>query len=131
MAAKLSGPSGGRYDVAQNSTINVTPFVDVMLVLLIIFMVTAPMMATGVPIDLAKATSKPLDTPKKEPLLVSLDKAGKIYIGQTAYTLEDLGPKLQAIAKERDKDEAVQFSGDQGIDLPQLESHRFDQRCRL
>jgi biopolymer transport protein TolR len=107
-----TGRRGKRTRHAPMGEINVTPFVDVMLVLLIIFMVAAPLMATGVPIDLPKTTAKPLDAPKKEPLLVSIDKEGKVFIGTTPIALADLAAKMKAIGAERGTDEPIQISGD-------------------
>ena len=75
MAAKLSGPSGGRYEVAQNATINVTPFVDVMLVLLIIFMVAAPLASVTIKVNLPPAVSKPAKDPPTR--VYHLDQEGR------------------------------------------------------
>jgi len=101
------GPAGGggggrrgrRKRYAPMSEINVTPFVDVMLVLLIIFMVSAPMLTVGVPIDLPQSKAKPLEG-DTEPLTVSVGKDGKIYLQEAEITADELVPKLQAIAKE-------------------------------
>jgi biopolymer transport protein TolR len=80
--------------------INVTPFVDVMLVLLIIFMVTAPLLTAGVPIDLPKSdASASADTSEKEPLIISVDGDGRLFLQETEITLEEIVPKLKAIAK--------------------------------
>jgi len=115
MAAKLSGPSGGRYDVAQNASINVTPFVDVMLVLLIIFMVSAPLLTVGVPIDLPQTQAKSLDQ-DKEPLTISVDDKGAIYLQNSAVALDDLLPKLQAIAEARGGSDArIYVRGDKSV----------------
>ena len=122
---KAGGGSGGRRGKrrakhAPMSEINVTPFVDVMLVLLIIFMVTAPMMATGIQLDLPSAAAKQLDTPKKEPLLVSISKDGKIYLGsqdKESIPLADLRKKMEAIGEQRGgKDDPVQINGDKGTE---------------
>jgi biopolymer transport protein TolR len=105
---KTGGGGGGRRGRrkahAPMSEINVTPFVDVMLVLLIIFMVTAPLMATGVPLDLPQAKGKQIETQNKEPLVVSIAKDGKIFLGQEEKiptTLDELGAKLKAVAAAR------------------------------
>ncbi len=98
------GRRGRRKGNAPMSEINVTPFVDVMLVLLIIFMVTAPLMATGVPLDLPQAKGKQIETQNKEPLVVSIAKDGKIFLGQeekVPTSLEELGTKLKAVAAAR------------------------------
>jgi biopolymer transport protein TolR len=78
------------------SDINVTPFVDVMLVLLIIFMVAAPMMIEGVEVSLPQATSKPLAT-EQDQLIVSIDEAGAIFINDFKVQIDDLGEKLHKI----------------------------------
>ena len=80
------------------SEINVTPFVDVMLVLLIVFMVTAPLLTVGVPVDLPKTTASNLQG-NDEPLAVSLDGQGKIYLMETEVALDDLAPRLAAISQ--------------------------------
>ncbi|HET7414041.1 MAG TPA: protein TolR [Pararhizobium sp.] len=79
------------------SEINVTPFVDVMLVLLIIFMVAAPLLTVGVPIDLPETQAKALNA-QTEPITVSVDKAGDIYIQDAKIPLDEIVPKLKAIA---------------------------------
>jgi biopolymer transport protein TolR len=86
------------------SEINVTPFVDVMLVLLIIFMVTAPMMQQGVDVDLPETTTQPLRM-KDEPLILSVQKSGKYFLGRTEVSLDDLEEKLEAIFEGRDSKE--------------------------
>lgn len=80
------------------SDINMTPFVDVMLVLLIVFMVAAPLMTVGVPIDLPETASKPLQG-DKEPLTISVDASGKIFLQDTVIALDEVVPKLKAIAE--------------------------------
>ncbi|MCU0589926.1 MAG: protein TolR [Desulfobacterales bacterium] len=82
------------------SEINVTPFVDVMLVLLIIFMVTAPMMMQGMDVALPQVTSKPLET-KEEHLMITLNKDGQIYINDFQVTLDTLQDKLSKILQGR------------------------------
>ena len=76
--------------------INVTPFVDVMLVLLIVFMVTAPLLTVGVPIDVPRTQARALGQ-DREPLAVSVDKEGQIFLQNTLIAAADLVPKLQAI----------------------------------
>lgn len=89
---------------AAMSEINVTPFVDVMLVLLIIFMVAAPLLTAGVPIELPDTAAAALPTEQEEPLTISMTADGKLLI-QTEEVLEDaLIPKLRAIAAERKSD---------------------------
>ena len=94
--------SGGRNRAL--SEINVTPFVDVMLVLLIIFMVTAPMMQQGVDVDLPETTTQPLRM-QDEPLVLSVQKNGKYFLGRTEVPLDGLEEKLEAIFEGRDSKE--------------------------
>lgn len=82
------------------SDINVTPMVDVMLVLLIIFMVTAPLLTVGVPVDLPK-TNAPAITGQDEPLVVSVNPTGDVYLQETKIELEDLAPRLRAIIQNK------------------------------
>ena len=99
MAASLMGGRGGkRARDRPLADINVTPLVDVMLVLLIIFMVTAPLMTSGVPVDLPKTNAQPINN-DSEPLTVSMNAAGKIFLQDQEVTAEELVPKLQAISK--------------------------------
>ncbi len=83
------------------SEINVTPFVDVMLVLLIIFMVAAPLLVVGVPLELPETEASSLPTPDDEPLTVNLDGAGRIFIQDVEVGLDGLVPRLRAIRGER------------------------------
>ena len=117
---KSGGGGGGRRRRGRAHTpmseINVTPFVDVMLVLLIIFMVAAPLLTAGVPLDLPSAKGKALDQQQKEPVVVSITKEGRIFIGQEEknnLTIDELVPKLKAMFEARGtKDEAVFLRGD-------------------
>jgi len=95
------------------SDINVTPLVDVMLVLLIVFMVAAPLMTVGVPIELPQTKAKPLqgDT---EPITVSVNAEGKVYLQNTEIGLDTLIPKLQAIA-QNGYDERIYVRGDTSV----------------
>ncbi|SMH55858.1 protein TolR [Mesorhizobium australicum] len=94
------GRRGGRRRGARApmSEINVTPMVDVMLVLLIIFMVAAPMMTVGVPIDLPETQAKPLNA-ETQPITVSVNDKGQIYLQETEIPIEEVVPKLEAISK--------------------------------
>jgi biopolymer transport protein ExbD len=94
MGAKLAGSGGGRFDLGQNSDINVTPFVDVMLVLLIIFMVAIPAATTSIKLDLPPAIPPPPGTKVKEPVLVNVQAGGGIFIGETATSIDTLPADL-------------------------------------
>jgi biopolymer transport protein TolR len=95
------------------SDINVTPLVDVMLVLLIVFMVAAPLMTTGVPIELPKTQAKQLSTPS-EPLTISVQVDRKVFIDKTEIALTDLAAKLQALAKNGNE-EQLMVRGDTNV----------------
>jgi biopolymer transport protein TolR len=96
------------------SEINVTPMVDVMLVLLIIFMVSAPLLTVGVAIDLPQTQAKSLDQ-DREPITVTVNDKGQFYLQNTEYKIEELVPKLQAIAKNGG-DERIFVRGDKKVD---------------
>ena len=85
-------------DLPENHEINVTPFVDVMLVLLIIFMVAAPLMTVGVPIDLPESQARALSA-DTQPITVSVDGEGKVFLQETEIALDEIVPRLQAIAQ--------------------------------
>ena len=109
MGANLTSSSGilrrgKRRRSRLMAEINVTPFVDVMLVLLIVFMVSAPMLTVGVPIELPKTTANALPTEREEPLTITLTATGQIFIQKTETTVEELITKLSAIAQERSGD---------------------------
>jgi biopolymer transport protein TolR len=111
MAAPLSGRGRSRY--RPLAEINVTPLVDVMLVLLIVFMVAAPLMTSGVPVDLPKTSAAPLNQ-DSDPLTVSVNSEGKIYLQDTEATLPELVTKLQAISDNK-SDRRIFVRGDKGI----------------
>jgi biopolymer transport protein TolR len=115
-----SGSSGGRRGRRGRrsvmSEINVTPFVDVMLVLLIVFMVSAPLLTVGVPLDLPQSQAKSMDQ-DREPLTVSVNDHGQIYLQNSEITAEELVPKLKAITDARGGfDERVYVRGDKKVD---------------
>ena len=87
------------------SEINVTPFVDIMLVLLIIFMVAAPLLSVGIEVDLPNTKAKPLAIEKERPLTLTLDGDDNIFINEVKINIEELRAKLLAIKKERETDE--------------------------
>ena len=98
MAGPMMGRGGGRgRRYRPMAEINVTPFVDVMLVLLIIFMVAAPMMTSGVPVDLPRTAAQPLNQ-EQEPLTISVDPQGRIFLQETEVELGSLVERLRAIA---------------------------------
>jgi len=101
MAAKLSGGGGDRFNVEQNSEINVTPFVDVMLVLLIIFMVAAPLASVTVEVNLPPAVAKQSDSPPK-PVYISIQQSGKVYIGDFETSVDMMGADLAKNIGRRD-----------------------------
>lgn len=120
MAANAGTPSiGGRRRRSRRgvmSEINVTPMVDVMLVLLIIFMVSAPLLTVGVPIDLPQSQAKSLDQ-DKEPLTISVNDKGQVYLQNSEIKVDELVDKLKAVAEARGGTEArVYVRGDKKVD---------------
>jgi biopolymer transport protein TolR len=121
MAASTMGVSaaGGRRRRrrAIMSEINVTPFVDVMLVLLIVFMVSAPLLTVGVPIDLPQSQAKALEQ-NNEPLTISIDVDGKVYLQNNEIKLDDLVPKLKAVIDARggNPNDLIYVRGDKKVD---------------
>ena len=121
MAMNIAGSSagGGRRGRGRKpvmAEINVTPMVDVMLVLLIIFMVSAPLLTVGVPLDLPQTQAKSLDQ-DKNPLTLSVSLKGQVYLNDTEITLDELVPKLNAITQTRGgMDERIFVRGDKKVD---------------
>jgi biopolymer transport protein TolR len=121
MAAAAGGAKGGytrrnsrrRKSVGVMHEINVTPLVDVMLVLLIVFMVAAPLMTVGIPIELPKTEAKQLNS-SVEPLTISIDANRTIFLQETKITLGELAPKLLAIVKNGN-DEQILVRGDKDV----------------
>ena len=95
------------------SEINVTPFVDVMLVLLIVFMVTAPLLTVGIPVDLPKVKASAL-TDQKDPLEITFKIGGEIYLGESEVDVENLIPRLNAIT-ELNKEARIYVRGDRVV----------------
>src|SRR5215475_10959365 len=119
MAISSGGASSGAFGKRRHhrnpvmSQINVTPMVDVMLVLLIIFMVSAPLLTVGVPIDLPQTQAASLDQADKEPLAVSVGNDGKVFLQSSEIKIDELVPKLKAIAEARGgNDERIYVRGD-------------------
>jgi len=94
MGAKMGGGGGGKFDLGQNSDMNVTPFVDVMLVLLIIFMVSIPAATVSIKLDLPPAIPPPPGTKVKEPVLINLQRGQLVFIGEVPTTLDRLTADL-------------------------------------
>ncbi len=119
MAANAGTPVIGRRKHHRRkvmSEINVTPMVDVMLVLLIIFMVSAPLLTVGVPIDLPQSQAKSLEQ-DKEPLTLSVNEKGQIFLQNAEIDVNDLIPKLEAVAQARGGTDArVYVRGDKKVD---------------
>lgn len=101
MAAKLSGGGGGKYHVEQNAEINVTPFVDIMLVLLIIFMVAAPLASVSVELTLPTAVAPPQQNPPK-PIYISIQTDGDVFIGDIKSDPGAIGGELTSQIGARD-----------------------------
>ena len=95
------------------SEINVTPFVDVMLVLLIVFMVTAPLLTVGIPVDLPKVKASAL-TDQKDPLEITVKLGGEIFLGESKVEVENLIPRLNAIT-ELNKEARIYVRGDRVV----------------
>jgi biopolymer transport protein TolR len=95
------------------SEINVTPMVDVMLVLLVIFMITAPLLTVGVPVDLPKTKAEAMQDPD-EPLVVSINKEGKIFLQDSELTADQLGPRVAAISNNN-PEVKIFIRGDQAV----------------
>ena len=114
MGAKLSGGGGSKFHVEANAEINVTPFVDVMLVLLIIFMVAAPLATVSVEVTLPKAVAKPIANPPK-PVYISIQKDADIYIANEPTSLDALGDDLKkAIGARNPEEERIFIRCDKG-----------------
>jgi biopolymer transport protein ExbD len=108
MGAKLSGPGSKAGTIEQNADINVTPFVDIMLVLLIIFMVAAPMATVSIRLDLPPAVPPPPGTPNKDPVYVSIQEGGDLYIAERPTTIATLPQDVcSALAAPNCREERV------------------------
>ena len=115
MGAQFGNKVGrGRRRQNQFSEINVTPFVDVMLVLLIVFMISAPLLSTGISVDLPESEAKALAEPDNAPLEVSIQKGGEIFIGENEVTREKFIPLLTAIMQQKE-DERIYLRADETL----------------
>ena len=122
----MSGPSGGiggrrgrGNRRAPMADINVTPLVDVMLVLLIIFMITAPLLTAAVPIDLPESRAKPVETEEQEPVQLSINGDDTLYIGEEVVPEAELPARLDAIARAnegQDRPRQIMLRADTGLD---------------
>ncbi len=123
MAFSMPGGGGGgrrrRGARAPIADINVTPFVDVMLVLLIIFMVTAPLLVTGVPVQLPESRAAPVAAEEQEPVQLTLNRAGALFLGDTEIAPATLPDRLAAIALENqglEQPRQIMLRADAGLD---------------
>ena len=116
-----SSVGGGRFRRRRYlpiADINVTPMVDVMLVLLVIFMITAPLLQVGVPVDLPKTSAQNVSG-KDEPLVVSVNSKDEVFLGDTKYELADLATKLKSVHDEK-ADQRVFIRGDKAINYGRM-----------
>jgi biopolymer transport protein TolR len=110
-----------RYRRAPMAEINVTPFVDVMLVLLIIFMITAPLLVSGVPVELPESRANPLDQ-KNEPLDISIDKEGQVFLDSQPVSAGELSARLEQIAADQNpkNPRQIMLRGDSSISYGEM-----------
>ncbi len=118
MGMSTGGRGRGSSKYKRMSEINVTPFVDVMLVLLVVFMVTAPMLTIGVPVDLPEAQAKPLPDDTK-PIEVTVDQNGAIFLGDTPVGMAELVARLRAITENR-MEARIYVRGDRSLEYGRI-----------
>lgn len=120
MAAKVGGSKGGKFSLNQNADMNVTPFVDVMLVLLIIFMVSIPAATVSIKLDLPPAIPPPPGTKVKEPVLINIQRGGTIFIGEAPTNLDRLTGDLTLVLQREEptipvNEQRVYIRGDRDV----------------
>lgn len=119
----MQGPFNRSGKSKPMAEINVVPFIDVMLVLLVIFMITAPMLTQGVQVDLPQVSSEPIDTQDSDPIIISVDREGGYFItlgeDSTAVSLEQISERVSAILQRR-PGTPVMVRGDQGVQYGQI-----------
>lgn len=114
------GSAGARSrSYRKMSEINVTPFVDVMLVLLVVFMITAPLLTSGVDVNLPQTDAKPITDEDNKPMEITMKLNGEVYIGETKVERERLIALLQAMTKD-DPDRRIFIRGDKGLNYGQI-----------
>jgi biopolymer transport protein TolR len=117
-AAKMQAEGGRRRRSRRHvpmSEINVTPFVDVMLVLLIVFMITAPLLTVGVPLEMPKTNAGAVNA-DTQPITISVDGAGRVYLQESEIAIDEVAPKLRAISQNRQGEETRIFvRGDRSV----------------
>jgi len=118
MGVSTAGGGGRRKHGRINSEINVTPLVDVMLVLLVIFMITAPMMTVAVPVDLPKTQARNVSA-NKEPLVISVKGNGDVYLMENKIDMNNLVARLTALSGQ-DPDARIFVRGDQSVDYGRI-----------
>ena len=111
--APVETGSGDEFSYRPVAEINVTPFIDVMLVLLVIFMVAAPLMTVGVPVQLPKTAAQKVSQPR-QPVVVSVDQDGRVFLRSEELAPADVAPRLAALARE-DPDAVVHVRGDRSL----------------
>lgn len=116
MGANLNSDQGSRGRRSLNAEINVTPFVDVMLVLLVVFIIAAPRLQPGIEVDLPNASAEPLSAPSNQPLEITLQASGQLFIQQTEVERENLIETLNAITGSG-FDAPIYFRADTSVDF--------------
>ena len=116
MGAKVGGGGGSKFDLGETSDMNVTPFVDVMLVLLIIFMVSIPAATVSIKLDLPPAIPPPPGTKVEEPTLINIQQGGQLYIGEVSTSLNTLPADLaRVLNKPEPTEERVYIRADRTV----------------